>query len=284
MMSHEVLAAAAAREHQTRRQDAARRRLGDELRASRAAERAARAARADGWADVVLRDGSAVLIRPVTPADGPLLADGFARLSPRSRRLRFLGPKKMLTPSELHRLTDIDHHDHEALGAVQQPGGQTERMRRMGRVDGLGLGVARYVRSTEDPLAADCAVTVVDGWHRRGLATALLTRLADRARLAGIRRFTGQVALDNTAMVGLLLRLGADVELVRHDELTLGFAVQLDGPTPGTSAQPGPGLIPAPRQPRFDSMLGMVLDLAPLDTAPLEPAGSSTGPARTLAP
>ena len=36
---------------------------------------------------VVLRDGSVVLIRQVRSTDAPLLADGFARLSPRSRRL-----------------------------------------------------------------------------------------------------------------------------------------------------------------------------------------------------
>ena len=37
---------------------------------------------------VVLRDGSTVLIRPVRPVDAPLRADGFARLSARSRQLR----------------------------------------------------------------------------------------------------------------------------------------------------------------------------------------------------
>src|SRR4051794_27584294 len=131
MTSHEVLAAAAASEHQTGLHDATRRRLGDGVRASRPADRAARAARADGWSGVVLRAGSAARVRPVTAADAPLRADGFARLSPRSRRLRFLGPKKVLPPSELHRLTDIDHHDHEALAAVQLTSGQTERMRRM---------------------------------------------------------------------------------------------------------------------------------------------------------
>src|SRR4051812_5899328 len=122
MMSHEVLAAAAAREHQTRLNHAAQRRLNREVRASRATARAEQSAgtdgRADGRTDVVLRDGETLLIRPVTPADAPLLADGFARLSPRSRRLRFLGPKKMLTSRELRQLTDIDHHDHEALGAL----------------------------------------------------------------------------------------------------------------------------------------------------------------------
>jgi len=47
----------------------------------------------------VLRDGSAVLIRPVHGGDARLLADGFARLSARSRRMRFLAPKKELFPA-----------------------------------------------------------------------------------------------------------------------------------------------------------------------------------------
>ena len=76
----------------------------------------------------VLRDGSEVLIRPVQGADAPLLAGGFARLSARSRQMRFLTVKKELSPAELRYFTEIDHHDHEALGAVD-PG------------DGRGVGV-----------------------------------------------------------------------------------------------------------------------------------------------
>ena len=66
----------------------------------------------------VLRDGSTVLIRQVRGTDAPLLADGFARLSARSRQMRFLGPKKMLSAAELRYLTEVDHHDHEAIGAL----------------------------------------------------------------------------------------------------------------------------------------------------------------------
>jgi GNAT superfamily N-acetyltransferase len=155
-----------------------------------------------------------VLIRPIGAQDADALRDGFARLSPRSRQLRFLGPKKALTDAELRYFTEIDHRDHEALGAVS-------------RADGRGVGVARYVRSEEDPASADCAVTVVDAWHRRGLGGELLDRLAERARLAGIRRFTGHVAQDNVAMLGLLVDLRAEVQLVRHDAQTLRFAVSL---------------------------------------------------------
>jgi len=68
---------------------------------------------------VVLRDGSRVLIRQVRSAGAALLADGFSRLSPQSRWMRFLGGKGTLTAAELHYLTDVDHHDHEALGALE---------------------------------------------------------------------------------------------------------------------------------------------------------------------
>ena len=139
----------------------------------------------------VLRDGATVLIRQVHSADAPLLTEGFARLSAESRRLRFLTGKSHLTAAELRYFTEIDHHDHEALGAVST-------------VDGRGLGVARYIRDCEDPERAEVAVTVIDEWQGRGLATELLKRLADRARQEGIRHFTAMVAADNAAVVALL--------------------------------------------------------------------------------
>jgi RimJ/RimL family protein N-acetyltransferase len=162
---------------------------------------------------VVLRDGSEVLIRQVQSADAPLLADGFARLSTKSRQMRFLTPKKELSPSELRYLTDIDHHDHEALGALSHPEGQ-------------GVGIARYFRDAEDPQAADIAVTIVDDWQGRGLGTELLTQLSDRARQEGIRRFIALVAADNAAILGLLRNASAD--LVRREFGTLEYEIPLE--------------------------------------------------------
>ena len=115
---------------------------------------AAREAAAPGR-PVVLRDGSTVLIRQVQSADAPLLADGFARLSTRACQLRFLSPKNELSPGELRYFTDVDHHDHEALGALNH-------------ADGRGVGIARYVRDADDPQAAEIAVTVIDDWQGRG--------------------------------------------------------------------------------------------------------------------
>jgi RimJ/RimL family protein N-acetyltransferase len=161
---------------------------------------------------VVLRDGSAVLIRPVRRADAALLADGFARLSTRSRRLRFLSPKKELSSAELGYFTDVDHHDHEALGALDH-------------ADGRGVGIARYVRDAADPQAAEIAVTVIDDWQGRGLGTELVAQLSERARSEGIRRFTALVAADNPAMARLLRNVRAD--LVRRGPGALQYEIML---------------------------------------------------------
>jgi hypothetical protein len=83
-------------------------------RRARLQRRRDRATAAAAGRPVVLRDGSAVLIRPVRRADARLLADGFARLSARSRRLRFLSPKEELSPAELGQ-ADLVRREHGAL-------------------------------------------------------------------------------------------------------------------------------------------------------------------------
>jgi EmrB/QacA subfamily drug resistance transporter len=170
---------------------------------------------------VVLRDGSAVLIRPVQSVDAPLLADGFARLSDASRQMRFLTKKKELSPAELRYFTNVDHHDHEALGALDH-------------ADGRGVGIARYVRDTEDPQAAEIAVTIIDDWQGRGLGTELLAQLSDRARQEGIRRFTALVAADNAAVAAMLQNMRA--ELVRCGPGTVEYEIAL---TPQEEYGPG---------------------------------------------
>jgi len=183
---------------------------------------------------VVLRDGSKVVIRQVQPADAPLLADGFARLSDKSRRMRFLARKDQLSAAELRYFTDIDHHDHEALGALDQ-------------ADGRGVGVARYIRDAEDPDAAEIAVTIVDDWQGRGLGTELLARLSGRARSEGICRFTALVADDNTAMAGLLRNMSAS--LTGRSPGTVEYEITLTRPGKSTTtpaAGLGRGRVPTP--------------------------------------
>jgi RimJ/RimL family protein N-acetyltransferase len=191
----------------------ARERASDFLAQAQAGRRAkaARIRPAEGT-PAVLRDGSTVLIRQVRGTDAPLLADGFARLSARSRQMRFLSNKKRLSEAELRYYTEVDHHDHEALGALSP-------------ADGRGVGIARYIRDPSDPETAEIAVTIADDWQGRGLGTALLTRLSDRARQAGIGRFTATVSADNVAMTRVLWKMGA--ELTGRSRGTVDYEVAL---------------------------------------------------------
>ena len=132
--------------------------------------------------------------------------------------MRFLMAKQELSPSELRYFTSVDHHDHEALGALDHD-------------DGRGVAIARYIRHPAEPDAAEIALTVIDDWQRRGLGTELLGRLADRACQEGIRRFTALVAAENAAMSGLLDSLRAD--LVRWESDTLTYELTLGCAGPG---------------------------------------------------
>ncbi len=142
---------------------------------------------------VTLRDGSRVVIRPIEPDDRDALVDGFERLSEESRYRRFFGAVSQLRPKDLDYLTRVDHHDHEALVAMDPETGQ-------------GAGVARFVRT--EPETAEPAIVVVDDWQGRGLATVLLDALVERAREEGIRRFDAPVLATNADAIRVLERIG----------------------------------------------------------------------------
>jgi GNAT superfamily N-acetyltransferase len=144
-------------------------------------------------ADIVkLRDGSRAALRPIRPSDKRALAEGFAQLSGESRYKRFLAPVNELRKTDLEYLTEVDHHDHEAIVAES--------------LDGEPLGVARYVRSESG--SAEAAVAVVDHCQGRGLGTALLQRLAKRAGEEGIDHFTAIMLASNREMLTLSKELG----------------------------------------------------------------------------
>ena len=133
-----------------------------------------------------LPDGAPVLIRPIRADDKRMLTEGLRRLSDESVHRRFLTPKSSFSRTELRYLTEVDGRDHVALVA-ESP---LEPAR-------LLIAVARFVRLSDDPEAADVAITVADNWQRRGLGSLLSARLAEEARRLGIRRFTATMAADN---------------------------------------------------------------------------------------
>lgn len=151
-----------------------------------------------------LRDGTPVLLRQIRPTDREQLADGFAHLSPSSRYLRFRAPIDRLTDEQLTELTEVDHHDHEAIVAID-----------LGREHRPGIGVARYVREPYEREVAETAVTVADGYQGRGVGTLLLGALAGRASDEGVRVFRSYVLAGNVGMLEVFDHLGARRERQR---------------------------------------------------------------------
>lgn len=123
-------------------------------------------------------------------SDGEALRRLFFRLSPATIYRRFHSPISRPEQAHPERLLDIDHHDREAVVAV---------------VDGEIVGVARYSRWPGTD-RADLAVVVADDWQRQGLATRMLSGLAELAVSAGIETFTASVQGDNQRALGLLRR------------------------------------------------------------------------------
>jgi ribosomal protein S18 acetylase RimI-like enzyme len=157
-----------------------------------------------------LSGGVRVRIRPIAPKDKERISEGWQYLSASTRYMRFLHPKSALSTRELAYLTEIDYVDHFAWGAelVDDPGH-------------LGIGIARYIRDTDDPEVAEAAITVVDDYQRMGLGRILLQALTEAAQQNGIERFRAEVSASNEQVIKSLTRLGASAGDIEDSAISL---------------------------------------------------------------
>ena len=171
-------------------------------------------------APIKLRDGSRIRIRQGHRSDRELLLRGFQQLSAESRYRRFLTTLSELSGEMVRYLTEIDHHDHEAMIALDERTGD-------------GIGVARYVRDPRRPDTAEVAVTVVDEWQGRGVGTLLLEVICGRARQEGVKTFTALMLATNQDMMDVFQALGP-VRIVDQDTGT----VEIEMPIPTLGVPP----------------------------------------------
>jgi len=141
-----------------------------------------------------LADGHEVTLRLVRPSDTKLLLQGFERLSPESRRFRFMGVRNTFTEEELRYLCEVDDTNHFAMGAVVELWNGSEE----------GVAIARFVRSTDEPDVAEPAITIIDDYQGKGLGKILLRRLIAAALERGIRAFHSEFLRNNATVAQLL--------------------------------------------------------------------------------
>lgn len=147
-------------------------------------------------ATVVLRDGSALTVRPIRPEDEVALGRFFSGLSLESRIFRFFAAVSNVDAS-LKRMVHVDYE--RSYGIVAVAG-----------VDHAIVGHAMYVEL--EPGKAELALAVGDAYQGRGLGTILLGQLADAASQAGIQVLEAVVRPENHRMLDVLRQSGFPIQ------------------------------------------------------------------------
>jgi RimJ/RimL family protein N-acetyltransferase len=153
-------------------------------------------------------NGARFSLRPLRFSDRDAFRTLFARLSPESRRRRFLTAKPKLSDRELTYFTDVDHLRHEAVAVID-------------REDSSIVGVARYVMWPERAGAADVAIEVADDLQRNGIGLMLAEALIRNARENGINVLTATTLWENRPARALARRVGFRARSSAGTELEL---------------------------------------------------------------
>lgn len=150
-----------------------------------------------------LKNGTAVTIRAITPADKDRLSEAFHNLEAESIYTRFFHHKKTLTDAELEAATEVDFEKVVALVAAVGEGDEE-----------VIIGSGRYVRfgDARSQPSAEVSFAVEEDYHGQGLASRLLRHLAAIGREKGIFRFEAEVLAENKAMLTVFERSGLPVK------------------------------------------------------------------------
>ncbi len=144
---------------------------------------------------LTLRDGNLVRVRAIRADDTDRLRAFHSRLSIDSIIFRFFRVLPELSEELANRLTNIDYENRMALVATVEQEAE-ERI----------IAVVRYERTGAE--TGEVAFVVEDRWQGRGIATALLHRLADYARARGFTHLVAITMASNVRMLDVLRHCG----------------------------------------------------------------------------
>ena len=148
--------------------------------------------------EIILRDGTAAIARPLIPDDRNALAEAYRRLSPEARYNRFwTHTGEVVGEKMLSRVLDQDPTKHVSW-AVLDPARAFSPM-----------GGASWWRTAEQPGEVEISFIVLDDDHRRGIGTLLLALMWLTAFRAGAETMVGYVLMENRQAAGWMRDCGA---------------------------------------------------------------------------
>ncbi|HUA47557.1 MAG TPA: GNAT family N-acetyltransferase [Solirubrobacteraceae bacterium] len=145
-------------------------------------------------ADIVLRDGATVHVRPVRGDDDVAVRAFLESVSPDSIWFRFFGAPNLDWATSWS--VDVDYADR--FGLVVESGNPRTI-----------IAHAAYVRINAE--RAEVAFLVADEWQGRGISTILLAHLAEVAEQHGISTFVADVLPSNHRMIDVFRESGFPV-------------------------------------------------------------------------
>jgi acetyltransferase len=149
--------------------------------------------------DLSLRDGRAVHMREMAPADEAEIVQMFGRLSDEARYMRLMRVVREIDVDRVHR--GLASFPEAGIGIVATvPAGDG--------IDIVGSAIAVF---NADRTHCEFAITVVSEFGGVGLATAIMTTLIDEARRRGLKEMEGIVLTQNQPMLRLAKRLGFSI-------------------------------------------------------------------------
>ncbi|KON30995.1 hypothetical protein AC482_02285 [miscellaneous Crenarchaeota group-15 archaeon DG-45] len=152
-----------------------------------------------------LRDGRAVLLRPIKPEDEPLWIEMFRSFSDESIRYRFFRIIRD-TPHEMRvRYCNIDYDREIAIVAELTEKGERKI-----------AGVVR-VPIEPDGKTGEIAFIVADPWQGLGLGSKLVDYMIEICKDKGIETLYGVMLPDNTRAIRLMRDMGFKIEHVDED-------------------------------------------------------------------
>jgi len=150
--------------------------------------------------EVLLKDGSRILLRPIRRDDAERWLAFFQRLSKQTKYLRFQHDPGEMGPEDALRFCTVDYKNTFALvGEVQK-----EQRREI-------IAIGRYYRLPGNR-SARVVFAIEDAYHGKGIGTQLIERLANVARDNGIAVFEGDVLAENERMMSVLKDYGFHIE------------------------------------------------------------------------
>ncbi|HYA96323.1 MAG TPA: bifunctional acetate--CoA ligase family protein/GNAT family N-acetyltransferase [Terriglobales bacterium] len=162
-----------------------------------------------------MKDGTAIMIRPIRPEDEPLIIKFHEKLSERSVYLRYFQPMKLSTRTAHERLTRICFIDYDReMALVAEWRDPTSNEQRV-------LGVTRLskIHGTD---SAEWAVIILDEFQHRGLGTELMRRSIDVARAEKLKTVICNILPENFEMRAICQRLGFKLRHETDDNVVRG--------------------------------------------------------------